>query len=180
MESRKAHFKSRGPTAEIKRLLKAEEVKKRHREDRREKLMSRRDLQRSPLSERQEEVTISKKSHTEEEKRLTERLAQWKKAKDLERKKKMLHKQRPFILGSTTNVIPKSPLPLPRVPRRKVNDEAKPIIARRSTRLQDKLKSTTCMKPWTTNDKRVGQRGKKNPQTSDFAKKASESGLTTQ
>jgi hypothetical protein len=63
---------------------------------------------------------------------------------------------------------------------RKVNDEAKPIIARRSTRLQDKLKSTTCMKPWTTNDKRVGQRGKKNPQTSDFAKKASESGLTTQ
>ena len=119
MESRKACFKSRGPTAETRRILKAEESKKRQKADRSQRSMIRRDLQRSPLSKiQEEEPTVTKrKSQTGDEKRLAQRLVQWKKIKELERKKQMLQKQKPFILGSK-NVIPKSPLPLPKMSKR--------------------------------------------------------------
>lgn len=123
MDRRRAGaFKSRGPTGEIKRLMKADEAKSRRKTERRVTAMKRRDLGRSPLTEIRDEAQESNKktriNHSEEEKRLAERLVLWKQRKQLEKRKAAMERHQPFVLVGKTNVIPSVPPLLPKVGRR--------------------------------------------------------------
>ncbi|XP_062506556.1 disks large-associated protein 5-like isoform X4 [Corticium candelabrum] len=138
-------YKSRGPSRDIRRLLKAKDETKRRKLERDETVMRRRH---AALREIQEEVSGTTKSSKEMNKtetaeavRLRERLQQWKASRQVEKEKKAMDrkKHRPFVVVARSNVIPRTPPALPQASKRKFY--AEPVILRRSTRLAAKESS---------------------------------------
>ena len=117
-------YKSRGPSRDIRRLLKAKDETKRRKLERDETVMRRRH---AALREIQEEVSGTTKSSKEMNKtetaeavRLRERLQQWKASRQVEKEKKAMDrkKHRPFVVVARSNVIPRTPPALPQVSKR--------------------------------------------------------------